>query len=202
MCHGPRGAGGHRACLGSGLAGRAGRHLAPALLCRVGSLRPQWHSPRAGARLCPLPPRCLGKADGEPWLQAMPQGWDSAIPQKGFFCLSDGAWRSREPLGTWLRQGVDGLCGGGAGPHRGCHPPSSCQVPLFPAARSSPVVFYEGDWVPASSFLNGSAPSRQGVGCAPGTASVGRLTLSIVWLPPPTPAPSSAKDTRCETMTG
>lgn len=165
--------------------------------------------PRAGARLCLLPPRCLGKADGEPWLQAIPWAWDSAIFQKGFFCLLDGAWRSRELLGTWLCQGVDGLGGGGEWDHTAAAtPPSSCQVPSFPAARSSPVAFYEGGWVPAGSFLNGSALSQeagaasQGAGCAPGTASMGRMTLTIVWLPPPTPAPSSAKDTRCETTTG
>lgn len=152
--------------------------------------------------------RCLGKADGELWLQAVPPGWDSAILQKGCFCLLDGAWRSRDPLGTWLRQGVDGLFWGGTGPYSGCHPPSSCQVPLFPAACSSPMVFYKGGWVPAGSFLNGSAPSRkcgatsQGAGCAPSTASVGQMTLTIVWLPLPTPAPSSAKDTWRETMTG
>lgn len=79
---------------------------------RVGSLWLQLHAPRVGARLCPLPPGQPRKADGEPWLQAVPQGWDSAILQKAFFCLLDAAWRSREPLGTWLHQSVDGLCGG------------------------------------------------------------------------------------------
>ena len=70
--------------------------------------------------------------------------------------------RPRELPGTWFHWGVDGLWGGGAGPHIGCRPASSCQVPWFPAARSSPAVFYEGGWAPGSSWLNGSAPSHRG----------------------------------------
>lgn len=44
--------------------------------------------------------------------------------------------------------------------------------------------------------------ASQAAGCAPGTASMGRMTLTIVWLPLPMPAPFSAKDTWRETTTG
>lgn len=106
---------------GSRLAGRSGRHFGPALPCRMGRLRLQQHSLSAGAWLCLLPPRCLGKADGEPLLQAVLQSWDSPILQKAAFCLLDGSkddgsldgWRPRESLGTLLHWGVDGLCRGG-----------------------------------------------------------------------------------------
>lgn len=112
MCHGPRGASDHRGCPGSRLAGRTGRHLGPALPCRMGRLWLQQHSWRAGAWLCLLPPRCLGKADGEPLLQAVLQSWHSPIPQKATFCLLDGSQRPWESLGTLLHWGVDGFCQG------------------------------------------------------------------------------------------
>lgn len=164
--------------------------------------------PRAGAGLCPLPPRRLGEADAQPWLQAMPRGWDSDIPRKvsSAFYMVPGDPRSH--WAPWLRRGMDGFCGGREWDHTAAATsPFSRQVPASPAARSSPVVFYEGGWAPAGAFLNGSALSReagaanQGAGCAPGAASMGRMTSTIVRFPLPTPAPSSAKDTRRETMT-
>ncbi|KAM6279687.1 spectrin beta chain, non-erythrocytic 5-like [Porphyrio hochstetteri] len=75
-----------------------------------------------------------------------------------------------------------GFVGGEQNHTAAASPPSSCQVPSFPAACSSPVVFYKSGWVPAGSLFNGSAPSQeagaasQGAGCAPSTASMGRMT--------------------------
>jgi len=150
---------------------------------------------------------CYQGVDGEAQLQAVPRGWDSATLQKVFFRLLD---ETQGAAGHLVSLGRGWALGGGSRTTYRLPPRFLLPGPLVPSCPQLPRGVLRG-WLGARQLLAQrlcSVPSReagaagQAAGCAPGAASMGRVTLTVEWLPPPAPAPSSAKDTRCETATG